>query len=72
MKARITEQGNGFPDVGDYCTDGDSLYRVLSTESAIHTENSPRGNWITARVVAVDWSACSEAEQHSATVELEP
>lgn len=69
MDAKIIEHGNGFPDVGDYVSDGDQLYRVLSTGTTIHTTGM-RGNWVTAQVEEADWDDCAERDQFTATVEV--
>lgn len=68
MDARIIEDGNGFPDVGDYVPGDDGqLYRVVSTGSNIHTTGE-RANWITAQVEEADWDDCSASMQFQASV----
>ena len=53
-RARIGEQGNGLPDVGEliYHHDQDTLYRVLRY-SGIHTDGH-QGNYVYADVVHDD------------------
>lgn len=68
--ARLIEQGNGFPRVGDYVAGGSDLYRVVAVDTSIQTTGL-RGNWIGADVVAADWDDCDESDVHSARVELD-
>lgn len=68
-RATIYEQGNGLPRAGDYCSSGDYLYRVESIDSRIQTGRA-RGNYVAATVVEVPWSACDEADQHTAAVDV--
>lgn len=67
MKRIISEQGNGFPAVGDYVSDGDYLYRVGSIDSRIQTEQG-RNNYVYSTVERVAWDACEADVQHTATV----
>lgn len=69
--ATIYEQGNGLPSAGDYCSDGDHLFRVDSIDSRVQT-GQLRGNCVAATVTQVPWTACDEADQHTAVVELQP
>jgi len=66
--AIITEQGNGFPDVGDYVTTGDSLWEIVALGSDIRAGYDGQGDWIRAEVIEADWSDCDE--EHSAAVEV--
>jgi len=70
VKARVYEQGNGLPDVGDYCAGGGHLYLIESIDSRIQTD-SAQGNYFFATVSEADWSDCSEADEHTALVQLE-
>jgi hypothetical protein len=69
VKATIYEQGNGLPDVGDYCGGGGYLYRVISIDSRIQTGNA-RGNYVHATVELADWEDCSEENEHTALVQV--
>jgi len=66
--AIITEAGNGFPNVGDYVTTGDSLWEIVSLDSHVHLEYEGKGDWIRAEVIEADWADCDE--EHSASVEV--
>jgi hypothetical protein len=70
--ATITERGNGLPDVGDYVpgTDGE-LYRIVSMESAIHTDGAGGGMWVRAQVDLADWADCAEEDEHTASCAVE-
>lgn len=70
MRARVHEQGNGLPDVGDYCGGGGYLYRIESIDSRIQTDGA-QGNYVYCTVSEADWSDCSEGDEHSALVQLE-
>lgn len=66
--SRVIEQGNGLPDVGDYCSGAGSLWRIVSM-SRIHTGNSPgAGNYVYAEVEPADYEDCAEEDEHSALV----
>lgn len=69
-KAKFTEQGNGLPTRGDYVTDGDSIYRVVTVAMDIHT-NGLRGNYTFGQVAEADWYECGESAMHDALVEIE-
>lgn len=69
-KATIYEQGNGFPDAGDYASDGDTLFQIVTIDGRIQT-GSPRGNYVSATVRQVPWDACTEDDQHTARVDLD-
>lgn len=72
-EAKIIEAGNlGFPDVGDYVSDGTQLFRVVSTGSTIHADENDKGigNHVFGVVTEADWKDCPEDNQHSARVEL--
>jgi hypothetical protein len=66
----IQERGNGLPDVGDYVSDGDQLYRVESIDSRIQIGQPGESNWVYATVVAVDWSECSASDEHTASATI--
>lgn len=69
IAADIYEQGNGLPDVGDYVSDGDDLFEIITIAGNIQTD-SPRGNYVGATVKRVAWDACAEEDQHTARVVL--
>ncbi len=73
MKAIISEQGNGFPSVGDYCAGGGYLYRVVELIGQIQTGGSCSGvsNWINAKVELVEWEECEEEDEFPALVTVE-
>jgi hypothetical protein len=60
MQARIYEQGNGFPDTGDFVP-GDGVLYLVTGESfgPIQTGDS-RGNWLGVSVEEADWADCDE------------
>ena len=67
--ARVLEQGNGFPNVGDYApgTDGE-LYRITRM-SRIHTGNSSgASNYVYAVVELADWGDCEEGDESTCQV----
>jgi hypothetical protein len=68
--ARIIEQGNGFPEVGDYCSGNGQLYEITEILGRIQTDDN-RGNYFLAEVEEADYSDCSEEDEHSALVALE-
>lgn len=68
----IREQGAGYPDVGAYVPGLDSLWRVVSTGSTIHTAGPGLGNYIYATVEAADWDDCEDSDVFAARVEDEP
>lgn len=70
LGATLYEQGNGLPHEGDYASDGDYLYEIVSIDGRIQTD-SPRGNYVSATVRRVPWDACPEADQHTARVMLD-
>ena len=67
---RIIEQGNGFTATGDYVQMDGELYRVVSVDSAIHTDDR-RGNYILGQVEAADWEDCAEGDESDCRVEAE-
>jgi len=71
VKARLIEQGNGLPGVGElvYHHDSDELYRIIRY-SGIHTDGV-RGNYVYADLEHDD-SVLEEREYEnfSVTVEL--
>jgi hypothetical protein len=71
IKATIYEQGNGLPDVDHYCAGEGRLWRLESIDSRILT-GDPRGNYMFATVSEVDWSDCSEGDEHTARVVIDP
>lgn len=58
IKATISEQGNGFPDVGDYVTGNDGeVYEVLSLGPRIETRGPGAGNCIPGcELQLADWT----------------
>lgn len=76
-QALIQEQGNGYPDVGDYVRGEDgALYRVQTIGSHIRTASehgiarAGGANVISATVEPADWSDCEEGAEFSALVLL--
>jgi len=63
--ATIEEQGNGFPDVGDYCEGEGQLWHVLEMASRIQTGDT---NYVYARVESADYADCDESDVHTARV----
>jgi hypothetical protein len=68
--ARIEEQGNGFPGVGDYCEGEGQLWRVLEMASRIQTGDAMRGdsNYVYACVEEADYADCRDSDVHTARV----
>ena len=66
---RIIERGGGFAGVvvGAIVPGGDHLYRIARVYSGIRTDD-PRGNYLLAEVVEVDWSATDDDEPVKASV----
>lgn len=71
ITARIGEQGNGFPNVGElvYHAETDTLYRVLRY-SGIHTDGN-RGNYIYAEIMLDDETILTEKEYENFSVDVE-
>lgn len=69
MRALVYEQGNGLPEVGDYCAGSGSLYLIESVDSRVQTD-SPRGNYVYATVTVADWCECAEDDEHTALVQI--
>ena len=65
--ATIYEQGNGLPEVGDYCGGAGQLWLVESIDSRIQT-GDPCGNCVLVTVSLADWSDCAEGDEHTARV----
>jgi hypothetical protein len=63
LECRIIERGAGLGAVrrGCYVAGDGRLYRVERANGTIHTDD-PRGNYLLAVVVEVDWDACDEAD----------
>lgn len=68
IEVGIEEQGNGFPDVGDYVRDDATLYRVVSLGRAHAPSTAGRANWVLATVTPANWADCAEADEHTARV----
>lgn len=68
--ARIIEQGNGLPDIGElvYHHDSDTLYR-LEHKGCIQTDDV-RGNYLYA-LIAMDDAVLTEKEYDSFTCSVE-
>lgn len=67
ITAKIIEQGNGFPSVGDILLHNDGrTFRIVETDGRIHTGDR-RGNYIFAAVE----ETVSDAEPFEARVEIE-
>lgn len=67
MEAKIIEQGNGFPDVGDIIMHNDGrVFRIVEAGGTIHTGDR-RGNFIFATVE----ETVSDAEPFEARIEFE-
>lgn len=67
VRARVHEQGNGLPEVGDYCGGWGQLYRIISRGGPIQTGHA-LGNWAYYLAVPADWSECPEGAEHTACV----
>jgi hypothetical protein len=67
MRAKIIEQGNGLPEVGDYCSGNCQLYLIESIDSRIQTDDA-RGNYFFATVEEADYEDCPEEDEHTALV----
>lgn len=67
IDAAVEECGNGFPDPGDYVSDGTDLYRVVRAGSRIETQ-SGRGNiCVGYRLRSAEWTDLADDEEpHSA------
>jgi len=61
--ALIHECGSGFPEVGDYVSDGSYLYIASDLNNNIHTDYPIKGNYIYAKLDISDWSDCDECEE---------
>lgn len=68
-KAIIIEQGNGLPEVGDYCSGEGQLWLIESIDSRIQTDGHS-GHYVHATVTAADYSDCSEENEHTALVSV--
>jgi len=68
-KAIVIEQGNGLPDVGDYCSGDGQLWLIESIDSRIQTD-SAMGNYVYATVSGADYSECNESAEHTARVSV--
>lgn len=71
MNAIFIEQGNGFPDVGDYVSGPDQLYRITGHLGRIQTDD-PRGNYCDCEVEEVDWAECDEECEFPGLIEVTP
>lgn len=71
LRAVIREAGNGFPADGDYVARDSELYRVVSCESTIHTDDrAGAANYIYAVLEPADWDDCDDDDVFPATVEV--
>ena len=70
-RAKLIEQGNGLPDVGElvYHHDTDELYRVIRY-SGIHTDGCA-GHYVYADLVHDDETTLTEKEYESFSVSVE-
>jgi len=68
--ATIEEQGNGFPDVGDYCEGEGQLWHVMQLASRIQTGDATTGfaDYVYALVEEADYADCDESDVHTARV----
>lgn len=69
MNAIFIEQGNGFPDVGDYVSGPDQLYMITGQFGCIQTDD-PRGNYCHCEVEEVDWDECQDYDEHPGLIEV--
>lgn len=69
MNAIFIEQGNGFPDVGDYVSSNDQLYMISGALGPIQTDG-PRGNYCHCEVEEVDWDECDESDEFPGLIEF--
>lgn len=71
VRAKISECGNGLPDVGDYVAGDDGeVYTVTALSGPIHTGAPGVGNYIYGSVELADWSDVDDDNepQCSATI----
>ena len=66
--ANIVEQGNGYPDVGDYVQTADAIYRVVAIGNNIQTGGP--GNSLSAELAEADWDDCDDDAVVSCRVDL--
>lgn len=70
--AIVREEGNGFPNVGDYVPGEGNLWQIKSLGADIRTGAPGQANWIDAVVVPADWDDCPEGAEFPADVVLIP
>jgi len=77
MDAKISEAGNGFPDVGEYvyCGNNNTVYRVekIGEDGGIHAIHQYVANWVWAKVEewGDPWSVSEEEFEAIMDVEVE-
>lgn len=55
IEAKLFEEGNGFPSVGDYVQDCENLYKVESLVNCIHTSRPGVGNYMYCTIFPANW-----------------
>jgi hypothetical protein len=71
MHAKISERGNGLPDVGDYVAGDDGeVYEVVALETLIHTGGPGAGNYVYGDVELADWADVTDDTEPRCSAEV--